>query len=295
MKHAFLIVAHAYPELLNEIVERLYADNHYFFIHIDRHSENMLNSKIVERLRNKNNIHIYSCVSVNWGGYSQVRVTLFLIEKALSYACSFDYFHLISGQDYPLKSNKEFDVYFLHNAPNSFMGFADSKGMENRYELFHLNDIFNLRGQSFYGRIGRGINSLSLKIQHLLTILGVKIRKPLKYTLFKGSNWWSLSNEVVEYVQKYLRAHPEYIKRFYFTNCCDEIFFHVLIMNSPLKHLVVRNNLRYIDWSDKGRGSLPNILIKEDYKYIEEKENIFFMRKVDPIRSKDLLDLYRNK
>lgn len=36
MNHAFLIVAHDSPELLQRIVKRLEAPNHYIFIHLDK-------------------------------------------------------------------------------------------------------------------------------------------------------------------------------------------------------------------------------------------------------------------
>lgn len=35
MNHAFLILAHDSPELLQRIVNRLKAPNHYIFIHLD--------------------------------------------------------------------------------------------------------------------------------------------------------------------------------------------------------------------------------------------------------------------
>lgn len=38
LKHAFLIMAHAYPEQFKDIVKLLNAPNHYFFINIDKKS-----------------------------------------------------------------------------------------------------------------------------------------------------------------------------------------------------------------------------------------------------------------
>lgn len=36
MKHGFMIMTHAFPEQLEEIVNLLEAPNHYFFINIDK-------------------------------------------------------------------------------------------------------------------------------------------------------------------------------------------------------------------------------------------------------------------
>ena len=49
-------------------------------------------------------------MEVAHGGYSQIDCTLRLLRKA--YDAGMDYFHLISGQDYPCRSNEEFDAFF---------------------------------------------------------------------------------------------------------------------------------------------------------------------------------------
>ena len=50
--HAFLIVAHDYPEQLAEIVHLLDAPNHFFFIHIDKkNTVRMMESPGVMKLK----------------------------------------------------------------------------------------------------------------------------------------------------------------------------------------------------------------------------------------------------
>ena len=115
MNHAFLIQAHAYPELLFKIVNELNASNHFFFIHIDKKGKDMLSSSCIRELKLYQNVILLSDYQVNWGGASQFKVTVRLLFEALLYIPKMDYFHLISGQDFPLKSNKEFDSFFEKN------------------------------------------------------------------------------------------------------------------------------------------------------------------------------------
>lgn len=82
--------------------------------------------------------------------------------------------------------------------------------------------------------------------------------------------------------------------RFLWTNCCDEIFFHIIVMNSPYKNQIFPNNLRYIDWTDKGRGSLPLTLIKDDFEQILAKDDCFFCRKIQPHVSDELIAMILN-
>lgn len=45
--------------------------------------------------------------SVNWGGTSILECEMFLLAESLKY-CDADYFHLISGQDYPIRPLQKF-------------------------------------------------------------------------------------------------------------------------------------------------------------------------------------------
>lgn len=124
MNHAFLIQVHAYPQLLLKIIERLNAPNHYFFIHIDKKSKSIFHSSIIEAIKLTDNVTIISDYKVNWGGRSQFVVTISLMRLALSHPVKMDYFHLISGQDFPLRSNQVFDRFFEKQSVAGYMGLS---------------------------------------------------------------------------------------------------------------------------------------------------------------------------
>lgn len=67
LKHAFLVMAHAYPELLNLTIGRLEADNHYFFVHIDKKVKDIAPWQEVAN-KHKNVFLIEDRMKVNWGG-----------------------------------------------------------------------------------------------------------------------------------------------------------------------------------------------------------------------------------
>lgn len=107
MKHAFLIVAHKSPELLCLIVKKLESSNHYMYVHIDKKVDDAPFRAICKEIRH---VKFYHDINVNWGGYSQIQCTINLLKAAFN--DNMDYYHLISGQDYPCKSNQEFDAFF---------------------------------------------------------------------------------------------------------------------------------------------------------------------------------------
>lgn len=81
------------------------------------------------------------------GGMSQFMATLNLMKAVTQYNIRFDFIHLLSGQDYPLKNNIDFDIFFEQNRFYSFLGIVDNPTQyKNRVELFYLND-FNIENK----------------------------------------------------------------------------------------------------------------------------------------------------
>lgn len=282
MNHAFLMTVHKYPKQVCEIVNILDAPNHYFFIHIDKKNyECMMRDIGIKTLSKKSNCYIISCVSVNWGGYSQIAATLELMKETIKSKIDFAFYHLISGQDFPLVDNKYFDNYFDRHKDMSFIG-IDNRSYAQRYELYHLNDIVNVTSFPY-----NGIERCFTKLQAFVNLF-IKLRGRMEIKVFKGSNWWSINKDMFNVIITFLAANPSYVKRFYQTSCCDEIFFHTIMFNSKLKDHIVTNNLRYIDWHRKHlRESLPRVLDETDFDCILNSKSLF-CRKIDPIKSKIL-------
>lgn len=275
--HAFLILAHNNPTHLVRFLRALESSNHYFFVHIDKKSKDDFSE-----LKNISNcFFIKKKVSCNWGGFSLVKATLNLLKYAY-FSGHFSYFHLLSGADYFCSTNKKFDVFF-NNTNQSFLSISDSTPFEWRLKIYTFNDIINRRGK------WKNILWHTDDIQRKL-IKHFKIRKELQERFYYGSQWFSLSHDIVHYVLKFCKTNPQFVRRFYLTFVPDESFFHMIIMNSPLAHKITQNNLRFIDWKRKiPQEPLPRTLDIEDYDDIV-KSGSFFCRKVSQPKSAELLD-----
>ncbi len=59
-------------------------------------------------------------IDVTWGGFSLVRAELSLMKVANSYG-TFGHFHLLSGEDFPVKSNNQLDTFFEEHPNNNFL------------------------------------------------------------------------------------------------------------------------------------------------------------------------------
>lgn len=162
LRHAFLMMVHKEPELFGRIVHVLAGVNHHFFVHIDKKVSDI--EPYREAVKDVPNVTFTDRISVYHGGVSQIYCELLLYGAAYSAAHRMDYFHLISGQDYPLRSNEQFDDFFEHHAG---MSFAAIEGQEYHDECMKLKyplrtDVYHPNGRNLFERAFR---KLTPKIQ----------------------------------------------------------------------------------------------------------------------------------
>lgn len=103
----------------------------------------MLDDYRIKPLSKQDNIIIINEFNINWA--NQFFATLSLIKKALNKWHDLKYFHLISGQDYSIRNNSEFDTYFEQHKDNVFMSVTTSPYLNYRYDIFNPIDIINTR------------------------------------------------------------------------------------------------------------------------------------------------------
>lgn len=284
--HAFLIIAYKQPRLLKRIVEVLNSPNHFFFIHIDGKTNNY--NVFKQLLSNFPNVHFHDeRIKVYHAGVSELDATLALLKDIKESGITFDYIHIISGQDYPLRSNQQFDAFF-EKTDESFMYFNNKELEEHLkpfYEsctrYFHFNNT-NSRVSKIYERLG---------LYHL-TQLFYKRKKI--HNLYGGWAWFSWNKQVTDYVLDIIDKDPNFRNQYNYTSCCIKVAFTSLLIDK-VKELHIRTNdpLRYISWHAHRKiesSYRPYVLNELDYTYIINSR-AFFCRKVDEIESAKLLDL----
>ena len=124
MKHAFLIIAHNNWWQLKQLIQMLDDENNDIFVHIDLKSKDFNISDFVD-ITKKSKIYFYQKYKIYWGGFSQVQVEMFLFETA--HKIGYDYYHLMSGSDLPLKTNSEIHDFFEINKGKQFIQYDEEK------------------------------------------------------------------------------------------------------------------------------------------------------------------------
>lgn len=275
MKFAYLILAHKNPFQLRDMVNALQDGDNYFFIHIDKKSELSL-------FTNENYTtpdHVFFCterINVSWGGFSDIEATMKLINMLKSKNINPDYIHLLSGQDYPLQNNPTIKAFLKKQNGKSFMEFFSLP-----HEYWSGNGGFHRLDYRWI------IDEVGLDKAHLLVEAqqqrGMKRIYPDGIKPYGGSQWWSLTNDCIDYIAEVCVPGNILYEFYKDTLLPDEMIFHTLLLNSKLSKHIINNNLRYIDWSNG--PEYPRILRIEDLNKLKSSKKIY-ARKFD-----DLIDL----
>ena len=291
MKQAILVTAYKNYFHLESII-KFFDDDFQIYIHLDAKSK--IGKTEFENIREYSNVKLFTQkYKVNWGGINHLKAILYLLHTA-SQDKSNQYFHLISGHDYPIKDIGYFKSFISSKGHKNYLeffnvpfdGWGGNGGMD-RLEYFNLFDVFNYKDDNQIKWINK-----ALRIQKRL---GYKRKFDTDFPqLYGGSTWWSLNREAIDYVLKYLSENPKYLKRFKHTLCSEEFFFQTILLNSSLNEKIINFNLRYIDWTPRN-GNNPAILDEGDFEKIKATDALF-ARKIDyPISGKLIDQLNKSK
>ena len=270
---AILITAYKNFEHLLDLVD-VFGSDMYTFIHIDKRSE--IPEIIINRLKLKKQVQLVSQkYKVHWGGKNHLRAILHLSEEAIKIN-KIERFHLISGHDYPIKSQDQFKVFFSKHQNINYISHFElpikqwpAGGLE-RYEYYNFYDLLDAKKY-------RNIIFKLITIQKKLRIKRSFNRIGLKF--YGGDSWWSLNREALEFVVNYTKKSPKFFKRMRHTFCSEEIYFQTVLMNSKLASTLQNDSLRYIDWSSRN-GNFPANLDISDFVAIKNSTK-FFARKFE--------------
>ena len=291
MKHAYLIMAHNEPYILEKLLKLIDYSNNDIFIHIDKKAKD-LDKETIKKWVKKSNIYFIPRMDIRWGTNNQVNCPLLLLECAVNNN-HYAYYHLISGVDLPLKSQKEIHEFFNKNKGKEFVHFYIHDVIKDqrldRVKYYHLFGG-NLRSRSKLIKfISKKLYYNFLKIQRLLRVNRIKNKEYMF-----GANWFSITDELARYI---VSNKKKIEKEYKYTSCADELYLQTLIMNTKFyDNLYLKKNddykacMRCIDWT---RGE-PYTFRKEDFNMLMDS-GMFFARKFSSSVDKKIIDTIYNE
>ena len=163
---AVLILAHKNIDQVIELASRLSTDFE-IYIHLDKKAKITVDQSRKIKKITKGYISKYD---VKWGSYSIVKATIDLMKMALNNNQN-TYFHLISGQDWPLMSPAKIYEYFEHTN-QIYMNYWPAVSMRKtgEPEIWWTKYYFNYDSINRRTTFGKVYHRLLLLVQTVLRI-----------------------------------------------------------------------------------------------------------------------------
>jgi hypothetical protein len=277
MRISYLILAHANLPQLDKMIAALHGQATKFFLHIDK----KISAQEWEDLafsRNSSVTLIRNRVSVNWGGFSMIKATLALVKAALAEGNE-GYFVLLSGQDFPVKTNSDIKKFLEENYPAEFMTYWSMP-----YAQWQTGGLNRITQHWLVDKLGYKASRI---LFHLQRLFGWQRRPPADLKLFGGLQWWCLTGDCLNYVIAFLDQHPEVLRFYQSTLAPDEMFFQTIILNSPFRERVANDNLRFLKF--EGTNFHPLEITRADLS-VALASPALWARKFNELEDKNILD-----
>jgi len=292
LRIAYVLRVHKNPEQINMFIQQLLTDEQAdIYIHIDKKFMDAVSARVIEHPRV---IKIKENVTVTWGEMSAVDATIELLKAVAESGKKYHFVCLRTGQD--LMVRKGYKEHLFQNKGKSLLSLREvdeksetaalfriswPKCTRNVYDSMHPYRILRVALRKFYGM---GANLLPNKTEFDNSI-----------RLFWGTEWFSISFDLAQYIVGYLDKNPWYRGAFRNSLAPSTMFFNTLAMNSPYAGDVAVETQTWLRLGNTYKtNSHPVVFTTLD---IEEIENsgCFFARKFDTRIDSKVVDYFVSK
>lgn len=269
IKIAYMILVHRFPEQFKRLFKAIYEPDNCYLIHIDKKADSSIHKELRTFLKSYSNVFIFKSQNVIWGGYSMVQAELDGMDFLLNSEIDWDYFINLSGQDFPLRSQKMIREFLIHNNGKNFIKIANQKTKRpdtmNRIDYYFEEAEDKVSQQKFR-------------------------RKYLdKVTPYIGGQWMMLTRDCCSFIcnSTEVKKFEDYYKN---TLIADEAFFQTVLMNTSYRGILIDDDRRAIVWIPDGDIKLrPKTFTIGDYRFLSRSDGLF-ARKFDDNIDDDIIN-----
>lgn len=239
---------------------------------------------------------------------SLVDIALLMVQEGkaieMSQGCHYDYFALLSGQDFPIKPimwienqlNLLYPKPLIDCTPYDESNWLFYKFRNHRTALQMHNRINEMHG--VIRKIARGVELVySSATRYLLPSPRERLQK-MDINLYGGSAWWILPDKVIDFILGEInKDYAAFLLNETFTP--EESFFQIVTMKSPLKTLVDINPIDMIEqncktwafFSGEGKPFVghPYVFTCDEFDLLEKSDR-WFARKFDMTVDEQVLE-----
>lgn len=275
---AYLISVYRDPAHLARLIGALDGDAD-FYVHIDANVD-----AAPFRAALPANVVLVPRHRVSWGGWEQVEYQREMLKAALASGREYSHLVCLSGQDYPLWSNRRIHAFFEEHADKELIcGYNITRGTSEaqREKVTRLHPFRDLPLRNRWLK-----DKMVVASRNILKFLGLKRKAQVMLggelkDVFFGSDYWALTPACARRVLDVLEREPEMVDYFRRSYVPSELCVQTIVFNSPfaskaLLHegeyvgLTALTPLHFIDY-----GACVKVLDGADLQRLKERDKMF--------------------
>ncbi|MBZ5486445.1 hypothetical protein HW452_02795 [Halomonas aquamarina] len=255
----YLVLAHESVSRVTRLVDKLLLEdtNGQVIVHYDKKSGKAPYERLSDYYANEPRCHVLlNRVRCGWGQWSLVEATLRMLRYAQA-SYKTDYYYLLSEYCYPTQPLSALKEHLKKHRGTNFIECENSRWIKGgiREDRYLYRHFLNKRK---YPRLHRW----TYKWQKWL---GLKRKLPDGLTIRFGSQWWCLTQEVIEHV---LVLEPYYQSFFRWVWIPDECFFSSLVFS---KSEVNSNLLTFYQFNVSGAAVYLDSIVSNKYFFYRKR------------------------
>ncbi len=263
----YLILVHRYPDQFKRLFRAIHNSENHYVVHVDKNSGADLEAEIRRFLLPYANADMIKSEKALWGGYSLVDAELRGMERLLQMG-EWSHFINLSGQDFPLKPQKQITAFLNANLNCEFIKVRDQD--RERPDTMHRVSEYVVELEETIQRTAHSRPFLTDAVPYI------------------GNQWMIVTRAFCDFV-----CHDPSVARYkaFYENTliADEGFFQTVMMNSAMQSEIVNDDLRTIDWIPDGTIKLrPRTYQRQDAPELISSPNLF-ARKFDQTVDSEIL------
>lgn len=308
--NAIMIMCHKNLMQVKRLIEKCKSADSKIIVHIDAETPISAHEKL--ELEQCGGYLTYTSIHGELDTRSLVDIVFIMIDRAKALekeqGIHFDYYLLLSGQDYLIKPMEYINLQLKNNYPQPYIDCTPYSRSNWIWFKFRRNAAL-LKYNRWISKRFSPKNPIR-KILRLSTLVASKMLELFKQThfhvltnhyglsLYGGSAWWILPDVVIEYINN--ERNNEYVKKLLETYTPEETFFQVMVMRSPVSDLVKINPINqtaqncktwaYFSDEEKPFKGHPYIFSKNEYEKLIQSE-CWIARKFDVYEDSEIFDL----
>jgi hypothetical protein len=260
MRIAYLLFAYKNPQLIRRTVQYLAGEEASFFVHIDR----KVPLQPFEILRAENVVFTEERIAVHWAEFTGVEAILALIRQALASPQPHDYFVLLSGSEFPLRSRQYIHRFFERNRGQEFISMKKMPAPGKPIE--RLNTLRFPSTRPVLRFLFRALAKAGLARRDYRRAFG-------RLEPYSGITWWALTREACQYVSDFTAREPALADFCRNLHAPEETYIQTIIGNSPFGARQ-RRSLVYEEWLPRGRREHPEMISERHLEFFAAQNEV---------------------